>query len=463
MQGCALYNASASLDRAGDMLPFGDTTVLLLGIFFAAVLVGIQTFVYLAHLWRMYHIKDDPHGEEGMNVQSIISKGSVDSNCCTTCCLYDVCLQPETMDGGQRSRRQECCGVPWTPPFVAMSTSSLEKESDYTIAGNIFNENLRISPTMSEFSTNSMRGNQTLLAVCVATSVGLSLLIGFNRLLLTRHISKFESDLHIVVAISYMSLVLVGLFPSNAIHKVPLKPKNIEENNTGNVPKVGGTRFGEAVYEQDSDTELLELNLTDTSNDQELLYVKRRQYNLILCCGCNWTGLSAVLHVVGSLTYLFVPVAVKIYVNRDGGSRCYGSRLLFLHLLYATLIVNSVFLIAACCAPAALCGPMMSGCATWFAAKFRRCCNNTAKCLRFLAIFWNPNGEKCCAQSCMESRPTRDQLKSTRKSRKCFLMSVFTAEMAAFFLTSFVYFIVELWTFYYYTRGRFITPKYVNV
>lgn len=440
----------SAVDQAADLVPFGDGTVLLLGAFFAAFLVIIQTFVYVAHLCRMYYIKDDPHGEDGMKEKDPERNSNTGNTYCS--CLHKLCLREESVE----DHKQKCCA--WHPPFVAMSeTTWTENSTDYSIAGNMFDENLRISPTMSEFSTNSMRGNQTLLAVCIATSVALSLLIGFNRLLLTWQIDNVESRLHILVSLSCMSLVLVGLFPSSSIHEIARA-----ENTVVRAEGDRGVRESQFKAATDKSTIPKSQFGSGSSDTQRLVFVKRRGYNMILCCGCNWISASAILHVIGSLVYLCVPVVVKIYVNRDGGSRCYYSRTVFLNMLYAAAVINGIFLLGACCAPAGLCGPMLSGFSRWCAAKCSNCCASVTNCFKFLDIFWNPTGRGCCHKFCTKEKSTKDQLQSTRKRRKGFLMSVFGTEMVAFFVTSAVYFIIEIWTFYHYSSDRFITPKFVS-
>eukprot|EP00041_Stephanoeca_diplocostata_P024020 m.600952 g.600952 ORF g.600952 m.600952 type:complete len:389 (+) comp22436_c0_seq13:108-1274(+) len=386
--GCVEYEGTVTSDGNADLLSLGDDDVILLGAYFAIALCILQASIYLIHLVQMAHIKEDPRRRSVTNGEK------------QTCC--------QRITSGLKAVYDDC-----TSGISRYEKDRVERtHAEYEVEGNIFNEKLMISPTMSEYSTNTMRGNQTLLAVCLSTAISLSLMIGFNRLLLTHEITHEESVLHIVVSASYLSLVFVGIFPSSQIHST---------DNEGSV--------------------------------------RRRDYNMILCCGWKSLGTSAVLHVLGSLTYLFIPVGVKLYTNRDGGDRCYAKRHTFQKLLWTALALNVFFVLLHIIRPQG-CGCLNFSGACKSASKWN-CCKRRCACwepkLNFFADCWSQTSP---ANS--KNETSTDAPPDTRCVRKYSFMFVYFIELLSFGFTTFTYFYVEMFTFFSYKQDRLITPRFVR-
>eukprot|EP00041_Stephanoeca_diplocostata_P041699 m.1645127 g.1645127 ORF g.1645127 m.1645127 type:complete len:391 (+) comp65875_c0_seq1:129-1301(+) len=368
---CREYNASGANLQPGDLLPFGDQGVILLGGLVAVALCALQLSVYLIHVFRMGGLTADPREAHS----AVNTKGNEEreaSSCCESC-------------------------------FVSTAADAKDtRKNHYTIAGNLFSEDLSVSATMSEYSTNTMRGNQTLLAVSLSTAIALSLLLGFNRLLLTRKVSDYETSVHYVICCAYLSLALVGIFPSCTIHADP----------------------------------------TDATR-------RRRDYNMILCCGCKALTTSGVLHVVCSLIYLFIPVIVKLHTNRDAGERCYADRGTYIRMLQAALVVNIFFVTLVILRPQGLPCSGFSKCFKWTSERTfcKTKCTWWESCFDRLHECWDPN-------------PTGDT--NSRYRRKVCFMFTYCMEMVAFAVTTFVYFYIEVNTFFTYKHGRLITPRFVN-
>ena len=116
--------------------------------------------------------------------------------------------------------------------------------------------------TLSQFATNSVRGNQTLLVATFSVAFNLSFLVGLNELITPGEADKYTW----AIVFGYLMLLLVGLFPSN-----------------------------------------------DITND-------RRDYNVFLCCSIApfW---SSMLHAIGALVYLFVPAVTNVIWYSKGDSK----------------------------------------------------------------------------------------------------------------------------------------------
>jgi len=127
--------------------------------------------------------------------------------------------------------------------------------------------------TISAYSTNTMRGNQSLLCMTMSTSFMLMALNQYyNETLNTGDVDYLDW----IIIISYSMLIFVGLFPSNDI---------IKRNQKGELIRDWNIFFFTKVPIQ----------------------------------------FSGVIHGLSAIIYLLVPTCIDIYLNRIGSDKDYAN------------------------------------------------------------------------------------------------------------------------------------------
>jgi len=167
-----------------------------------------------------------------------------------------------------------------------------EKERKLSIGPYIINQDLESDlfqvkdlSTISAYSTNTLRGNQSLLAMTIATSFLLMFVNIYYSISNPGNRDLYEW----FIMVSYSALILVGLFPSGDV----------------------------------------------------IVYKNRylRKWNVFFCCNIK-TYWSKDVHMIGALFFLLGPTSINIHLNKQGQSGGHGS---YFAVAVFSLIMSIIF------------------------------------------------------------------------------------------------------------------------